>query len=267
MNWLVIEFIKKFQQDATVYQNFITPYLYEAQHVSSDTLPTLRSLKLHRQLLIFRKWKVVGRVVGGRCQAHCAWQRPPPTTFHVWKIRGCQCSFRLLMMGGVSPETCWASYKYGIIKFWYIVTYCWNFFMNCTTMHGSTNIKLWQNLKTDFCWHSNGHPYSTRVGDLLLQMSINFSRKFLQHSHLLPIHSHITRHFYATTAKHNAITGKPMCWKIYGWAGCVGLSWCVQNGISFVCTNLAYTSKLDPKRSSCFVLSPCPELPTIFVIT
>ena len=48
-----------------------------------------------------------------------AWQRPPttrPTTFHVWKTRGCQCSFRLLVMGVVSPETCWASYKYGIIK-------------------------------------------------------------------------------------------------------------------------------------------------------
>ena len=43
------------------------------------------------------------------------------------KNRGCQCSFRLLMMGGVSPETCWASYKYGIIKFWYIVLSCWIF--------------------------------------------------------------------------------------------------------------------------------------------
>jgi len=51
---------------------------------------------------------------------YCAWQRPPatrPTTFHVWKPRGCQCSFRLLMIGGVSPETCWALYKYGIINF------------------------------------------------------------------------------------------------------------------------------------------------------
>jgi len=35
--------------------------------------------------------------------------------------------FRLLMMGGVSSETCWASYKYGIIKFWYIVASCWIF--------------------------------------------------------------------------------------------------------------------------------------------
>ena len=61
------------------------------------------------------------------CQAHCSWQRPPttrPTTFHVWETRGCQCSLRLLMMGGVSSETCWASYKYGIITFWYIVVSC-----------------------------------------------------------------------------------------------------------------------------------------------
>ena len=49
------------------------------------------------------------------------------TTFHIWKTRGCQCSFRLLMMGGVSSETCWASYKYGIITFWYIVASWWIF--------------------------------------------------------------------------------------------------------------------------------------------
>jgi len=72
----------------------------------------------------FHTSKVVGRVVGGRCQ------RPPTTrqtTFHVWKTRGCQCSFRLLMMSGVSPETCLASYKYGIIKFWYNIASCWVF--------------------------------------------------------------------------------------------------------------------------------------------
>jgi hypothetical protein len=79
--------------------------------------------------MVFHTWKVVGRVVGGRCQAHFshfAWQSPPstrPTTFHVWKTRGCQCSFRLLMMGGVSPETFWASYKYEIINF---LIYCCN---------------------------------------------------------------------------------------------------------------------------------------------
>jgi hypothetical protein len=38
---------------------FIIPYLYEAQHVSGDTLPIIRSLKLHWQPLVFHKWKVV----------------------------------------------------------------------------------------------------------------------------------------------------------------------------------------------------------------
>jgi hypothetical protein len=118
------------QQDATMYQNFIISYSYEAQHVSGDTPPVIKGLKLYWQPLVFHTWRVDGRVAGGRCQARCAWQRPPatcPTTLHVWKTRGCQCSFRLLMMGGVSPETCWASYKCGIIKFWYIVTSCWIF--------------------------------------------------------------------------------------------------------------------------------------------
>jgi hypothetical protein len=32
-----------------VYQIFIIPYLYEAQHVSGDTPPIISSLKLHWQ--------------------------------------------------------------------------------------------------------------------------------------------------------------------------------------------------------------------------
>jgi uncharacterized protein YqjF (DUF2071 family) len=54
--------------------HFIYPYLYEAQQVSGDTSPIIRSLKLHWQTLVFHTWKVVGRVVGGPCQAHyCAY--------------------------------------------------------------------------------------------------------------------------------------------------------------------------------------------------
>jgi hypothetical protein len=49
-----------------MHQNFIIPYLYEVQHVSSDTPLIIRILKLHWQPLVFRTWKVVGRVVGGR---------------------------------------------------------------------------------------------------------------------------------------------------------------------------------------------------------
>jgi hypothetical protein len=58
-------------------------------------------------------WKCGCWTLSGR-----AWQRPAttrPTTLHVCKTRGFQCSFWLLMMGGVSPDR--ASYKYEIIKF------------------------------------------------------------------------------------------------------------------------------------------------------
>ena len=67
-----------------MYQNFIIPYLYEAQHVSGDTPPIVRSLKLHWQPLGFHTQKVVGRVAGGRCRVQYVpdnvHQRPPPST-------------------------------------------------------------------------------------------------------------------------------------------------------------------------------------------
>jgi len=63
---------RKIPQDERVYQNSVIPHLYEAQQVSGDTLPIIRSLKLHWQPLVFHTWKVVGRVVVGRCQVHCA---------------------------------------------------------------------------------------------------------------------------------------------------------------------------------------------------
>jgi len=63
-----VPFLQKVQQDATVYQSFIIAYLNEAQHVSGDTLPIIRSLKLRKQPLVLHTWKVVGRVVVGRCQ-------------------------------------------------------------------------------------------------------------------------------------------------------------------------------------------------------
>jgi len=47
----------------------------------------------------------------------------------------------LLMMGGVSPETCWPSYKYEI-KLWCTVASCWISYMYYSIMHGSTNIKF-----------------------------------------------------------------------------------------------------------------------------
>jgi len=53
---------------------------------------------------------------------------------------------RLLMMGSVSPETCWASYKYEI-KFWYTVGSCWIFNVNYTlsSNYTSNNLPRMQN--------------------------------------------------------------------------------------------------------------------------
>jgi len=42
--------------------------LSEAQHVSGDTPPIIRSLKLRKRPLVLHTWKVVGRAVVGRCQ-------------------------------------------------------------------------------------------------------------------------------------------------------------------------------------------------------
>ena len=77
------QFTQKIQQETIIYQNFIS-YLYEAQHVSGDTPPIIGSLKLHEQPLVFHTWRVVGRVVAGRCPATTR-----PTTLHVCKTRGC----------------------------------------------------------------------------------------------------------------------------------------------------------------------------------
>jgi hypothetical protein len=54
---------RKIRQDVTVYHYLIIPYLYEAQNVSGDTPPIIRSLKLHWQPLVFHTCKVVVVVV------------------------------------------------------------------------------------------------------------------------------------------------------------------------------------------------------------
>jgi len=67
---IIVQFIKKNPTRCNNVSNFfIILYLYETQHVSGYTPPIIRSLKLHWQRLVFQRWKVVGRVVGGRCQA------------------------------------------------------------------------------------------------------------------------------------------------------------------------------------------------------
>jgi hypothetical protein len=40
-----------------MYQNFIVPYLYETEHVSGDSPPIIRNLKLHWQPLVFHTYE------------------------------------------------------------------------------------------------------------------------------------------------------------------------------------------------------------------
>jgi len=119
---IIVKFIKKNPTRCNNLSNFIIPYLCEAQHVSCDTRPIIRSLKLHWQPLVYHTWKVVCTCSWWTLSGTvCAWQRPPtarPNNLsRMQKTRGCQCILRLLPTGGVSPETCWASFKYEIIKF------------------------------------------------------------------------------------------------------------------------------------------------------
>jgi hypothetical protein len=119
---IIVQFIKKNPTRCYNVSKFLLfHFKYEAQHVSGDILPNIRSLKLHWHSLAFHTWKVVGRHTWKAFGLHV--QRP--STYE--KTRGCQYSFKLLMMGGVSPETCWASHKYEI-KLWYTVASCWIFF-------------------------------------------------------------------------------------------------------------------------------------------
>ena len=67
---IIVKVIQKNPTRCTSVSTFIIPYLYDAQHVSGDTPPIIRSLKLHWQPLIcIILWKVVGHVVAGCCQA------------------------------------------------------------------------------------------------------------------------------------------------------------------------------------------------------
>jgi len=120
---IIVQFVPwKPQQDATAYQIFIIPYFKWSStcfgwHTAHHQEPkTAQAASGFAYVGSFRTW--------------CCWMLSDtwkrrttsrPTTFHVCKTRGCLCSFRLLMMGCVSPETCWASFKIRNNK---ILTHC-----------------------------------------------------------------------------------------------------------------------------------------------
>jgi len=132
---IIVQFIKKNPPRCNIvskfyYSIFTWSSTYFGRHTAHDQQPKT-ALAASGFLYVEGCWTCSWWTLSG---TYRAWQRPPstrPATFHVWKTRGCQCSFRLLMMGGVSPEICWGSYKYRIIKFCYIVASCWIFLYEC----------------------------------------------------------------------------------------------------------------------------------------
>jgi hypothetical protein len=74
---IVQQFIHKNPTRCNSISKLIIPYLCEAQHVTGETPPIIRSLKLRQQPLVLHTWKVVGRVVAGRRQ------RPAVQQLHV----------------------------------------------------------------------------------------------------------------------------------------------------------------------------------------
>jgi len=106
---IIIQILQwKIQQDAKLYQNFIIPYFkwsstsfgrHTAHHQEPKTAQAASGFCIREGCRTCSCWTLSGSVT------------LPDFHFHVSKTRGCLCSFRLLMMDGVSPETCWASFK------------------------------------------------------------------------------------------------------------------------------------------------------------
>jgi len=60
-------YLNSYSEKSNKMQQYIKILLFfilnEAQHVSGDTPPIIRSLKLHKQSLVLHTWKFVGRAV------------------------------------------------------------------------------------------------------------------------------------------------------------------------------------------------------------
>jgi len=66
---IIVKFIQKNPERCNSLSKFIISFLYEDQHVSGDTPPIIRNLKLHWQPLVLHTLKLVRRVIAGLCQA------------------------------------------------------------------------------------------------------------------------------------------------------------------------------------------------------
>ena len=76
-------------------------------------------------------------MVAGRCNGHHSGRQPKTYV----KPEAAITVFELLMMGGVSPETCWAIKKHWNNKFYYTVAFCW-FFLEGSSCYQKTWVRI-----------------------------------------------------------------------------------------------------------------------------
>jgi hypothetical protein len=119
--------------------------LNEAQHVSGDTLPIIRSLKLHKQPLVLHN-------TTEGCRTCSCWTSDNVLPDNVQQLHVRQPSTHAkpeaayAILGSWWWAVCYLKHaelhlKQGIIKFWYTVASCWVFLCkNYTMMHRSMNI-------------------------------------------------------------------------------------------------------------------------------
>jgi len=118
INFVGLNPYKNNQQDATVYQNLLFQCLLIAQHLSSDTPPIIKSSKTvitaSGFTYVLQTYVITASGFTYVLQTYVI----PEVVITV---------FELLMMSGVSLETCWAINKHWNNKFWYTVASCWLF--------------------------------------------------------------------------------------------------------------------------------------------
>jgi hypothetical protein len=138
--------------------------IINAQHVLGDTPSIIRSLKLHWQPLVLHN-TVEGcqtcssRMLSGSVSTlHDNVQQPSTV---LCKTRGCQCSFRFLMMGCVLPETYWASFKIRNNK----ILICCCIFLGFSVRNDTSTVK-------------NLHAYKTVIRSQMYRSVITFLISF-----------------------------------------------------------------------------------------
>ena len=109
-------------------------YIYIYIYIYLDTPPIIRNSKTAIAASSFTY------VFGCRSLRWLSYRSGRQLKIYV-KPEAAMAVFELLMMGGLSPETCWAIKKHWNNKFYCTVASCWLFLWIYIMMHGSMNIK------------------------------------------------------------------------------------------------------------------------------